>query len=123
MAARFGLGDFRHEIFAQIHRTGSVVEGGVGKNERHECRLGAYGCGYVRNERPGGGRIKAGPVAPLVIILTLYDHPDYRSQSKMAGADGFVSKADFGAKLLPLIDSFRTALARQLMPGRHREVL
>lgn len=53
-------------------------------------------------------RIKAGPAAPLVVILTLYDHPDYRSQSKMAGADGFVSKSNFVLELLPVIDALHT---------------
>lgn len=50
-------------------------------------------------------QIKARPEPPLVIILTLYDTPKYRETAKRAGADGFIPKADFGEKLLPLIYS------------------
>jgi glucose-1-phosphate adenylyltransferase len=48
-------------------------------------------------------QIKAMPSPPRVIILTLYDTPKYREAAQQAGADGFVPKADFGEKLLPLI--------------------
>ncbi|MEI6669006.1 MAG: sugar phosphate nucleotidyltransferase [Acidobacteriota bacterium] len=48
-------------------------------------------------------RIKALAASPRVIILTLYDTPKYREAAHRAGADGFVPKADFGEKLLPLI--------------------
>lgn len=57
-------------------------------------------------------KIKAGPKPPLVVILTLHDYPEYRDKARAIGADGFVSKAEFGTKLLPLIDSFYTAPAR-----------
>jgi glucose-1-phosphate adenylyltransferase len=53
--------------------------------------------------------IKAQPHAPRIIILTLYDTPKYREAAHNAGADGFIPKADFGEKLLPLIHS--------LLPG------
>lgn len=48
-------------------------------------------------------RIKSDPKAPRVIILTMYDLPEYRTIAKLAHADGFVSKSDFGEKLVPLI--------------------
>ncbi len=48
-------------------------------------------------------QIKAQPNPPRIIILTLYDTPKYRDAAQHAGADGFVPKADFGEKLLPLI--------------------
>lgn len=48
-------------------------------------------------------KIKAISEPPLVIILTLYDTSKYREAAKLAGADGFIPKADFGEKLLPLI--------------------
>jgi DNA-binding NarL/FixJ family response regulator len=47
--------------------------------------------------------IKMQAHAPRVIILTLYDGPQYRSQARAAGADGFVAKSEFGERLLPLI--------------------
>jgi len=49
--------------------------------------------------------IKAQPNPPRVIILTLYDNPEYRSASKAAKADGFIAKSELGAQLLPLIHS------------------
>ena len=40
---------------------------------------------------------------PKVVILTLYDHPQYRKASQSVGADGFVSKAELGTQLIPQI--------------------
>jgi DNA-binding NarL/FixJ family response regulator len=48
-------------------------------------------------------RIKAQSDAPQVIILTMHDNPEYRAEARIAGADGFVSKSEFGSQLLPLI--------------------
>jgi DNA-binding NarL/FixJ family response regulator len=48
-------------------------------------------------------QIKAQPDAPRVVILTLYDNPEYRAAAEAVRADGFVAKSDFGAQLLPLI--------------------
>jgi DNA-binding NarL/FixJ family response regulator len=48
-------------------------------------------------------RMKSGPGAPRVIILTLHDNPEYRSASESVQADGFIAKSDFGLELLPLI--------------------
>ena len=48
-------------------------------------------------------RIKAQLNAPYVIILTLYDNPQYRDEAERVQADGFVPKSDFGTHLLPLI--------------------
>ena len=47
--------------------------------------------------------IKAQPGAPCVIILTLYDDPEYRAEAGAVCADGFVAKSAFGIELLPLI--------------------
>jgi DNA-binding NarL/FixJ family response regulator len=41
--------------------------------------------------------------APRIIILTLYDNPEYRAKAACLGADGLVAKSDFGTQLLPLI--------------------
>jgi DNA-binding NarL/FixJ family response regulator len=50
-------------------------------------------------------RLKHWPNAPRVIILTIYDLPQYRRAAEAAGADGFVSKAGFGTQLRPLIST------------------
>jgi DNA-binding NarL/FixJ family response regulator len=49
-------------------------------------------------------RIKKQPNPPRIIILTMHDLPAYRDISRVAGADGFVTKADFGLPLLRMID-------------------
>lgn len=49
-------------------------------------------------------KIKEKPEAPDVIILTLYDNPEYRQLSEMAHADGFVTKSEFVVQLIPLIN-------------------
>jgi DNA-binding NarL/FixJ family response regulator len=47
--------------------------------------------------------IKALPDPPRVVILTVYNLPEYRAAARAAGADGFVVKSEFGSQLLPLI--------------------
>jgi DNA-binding NarL/FixJ family response regulator len=47
--------------------------------------------------------IKAQPNAPRVIIITLHDDQDYGAMAREARADGFVSKMDFGDRLIPAI--------------------
>ena len=47
--------------------------------------------------------IKARPGAPSVVILTLYDNVEYRVAAQAAGADGYVTKSEFGTALLPVI--------------------
>lgn len=49
--------------------------------------------------------IKASPNAPCVVILTLNDSNEYRKAATAAGADGFVTKSEFGTELLPLIET------------------
>ncbi len=48
-------------------------------------------------------RIKERPDAPRVVVLTLYDQPEYRAEAETARADGFITKSEFGDQLLPLI--------------------
>jgi two-component system, chemotaxis family, chemotaxis protein CheY len=47
--------------------------------------------------------IKAIDSPPRVIILTLYDNPEYRAAAGHVGADAFLTKSDFGERLLALI--------------------
>jgi DNA-binding NarL/FixJ family response regulator len=49
--------------------------------------------------------IKKSINAPIVIILALFDNPEYHLAAKAAQADGFVAKAELGTKLLPLLQS------------------
>lgn len=48
-------------------------------------------------------QIKALPLAPYVVILTLHDGPDIQSFAQAAGADDFVTKSEFGDLLPPLL--------------------
>ncbi len=50
-------------------------------------------------------QIKAQANAPRVVILTVHNQPEYREAVQAAGADGFISKSDFGAQVLPLIEN------------------
>ena len=49
-------------------------------------------------------RISAQPNPPKVLILSLQDYPEYRLAAKEAGAEGLLSKAEFGQKIPSLID-------------------
>jgi two-component system, NarL family, nitrate/nitrite response regulator NarL len=49
--------------------------------------------------------IKQRPDSPFVIILSINDYMDYCTQSMNAGANGFMSKADFGNKIIPMAES------------------
>lgn len=51
-------------------------------------------------------RIKTQRDAPHVVILTLYDNAEYRAAAEDVGADGFVSKSEFGTQLRPMIQKF-----------------
>jgi DNA-binding NarL/FixJ family response regulator len=50
-------------------------------------------------------QIKASKEAPRIVILTLYDTPQYRKAAQSAGADGFISKGVLSEQLIPLIQS------------------
>ena len=55
--------------------------------------------------------LKTWPRVPYVVILTMYDNLEYRAAAKLAGADGFVTKSEFGAQLPLLIQAlFGTTL-------------
>jgi DNA-binding NarL/FixJ family response regulator len=47
--------------------------------------------------------LKSQAQPPCIIMLTQHDTDVYRTQAAEAGADGFVSKSEFGVRLLPLI--------------------
>lgn len=48
-------------------------------------------------------QLKQRPVAPRIVILTMYDNPEYAEAAARIGADGFVTKAELDIRLLPLI--------------------
>ncbi|MCX7966638.1 MAG: response regulator [Syntrophorhabdaceae bacterium] len=49
-------------------------------------------------------KIKEMENPPFVVILTLYDNPEYKNLAEKSGADGFVIKSEFATKLIPLIN-------------------
>jgi two-component system, NarL family, nitrate/nitrite response regulator NarL len=49
--------------------------------------------------------IKLMPQPPMVIVLSINDYMEYCTQSMNAGANGFMSKSDFGNKIIPLVES------------------
>jgi DNA-binding NarL/FixJ family response regulator len=52
-------------------------------------------------------QLKARPGPPLVVLLTLYDIPEYRAAAVAVGADGFVSKADFCSGVLDVLSTIQ----------------
>jgi DNA-binding NarL/FixJ family response regulator len=48
-------------------------------------------------------KIRARPFPPQVVILTMYEGAEFCALAQNAGADGFITKADFGDSLWPLI--------------------
>ncbi|HZW39933.1 MAG: response regulator transcription factor [Syntrophothermus sp.] len=42
---------------------------------------------------------------PDVIMVSLYDTPEYRIEAELAGADGFISKMEFATSLFPTLNS------------------
>ena len=49
-------------------------------------------------------QLKAQPVAPRVVLVTIHDTPDYRAAGVTAGADGFIAKEEFDTQILPLVE-------------------
>ncbi len=49
--------------------------------------------------------LKAQPIAPYVVILTLNNSSEYHTAALAVGADGFITKSEIGTALLPLIHS------------------
>jgi DNA-binding NarL/FixJ family response regulator len=99
-AARFLSADPRLEI---VGRASSGKEALVAVKE---AKPDLVLMDWAMPEMPGPvamRRIKSEPPAPRVIVLTMYDLPEYRAIAKLAYADGFVAKSDFGEKLVPLI--------------------
>lgn len=63
-------------------------------------------------------RLKTQPSPPRIIILTLYDQPEYRALAEAARVDGFMCKSDVGLELLPLIGRLIVGLpAAKTAPG------
>jgi DNA-binding NarL/FixJ family response regulator len=62
-------------------------------------------------------RLKAEPDAPRVIMLSLHEHPMYRTAALDAGANGFVPKSKLGTALLPMIHSLFPAAIEDAVAG------
>jgi two-component system, chemotaxis family, chemotaxis protein CheY len=56
--------------------------------------------------------MKAQARSPQVIILTLYDAPEYREAATAVGADAFLPKSEFGEQLVAMIHELNTASAQ-----------
>jgi len=56
--------------------------------------------------------IKTRRAAPRVVILTLFDLPQYRAAAAAAGADGFLAKSEWGVQLMPLVEKLFGDMAR-----------
>lgn len=52
--------------------------------------------------------LKRTNAATRIVILTLHDSPEYRNRAREVGADGFVSKEEFGTALLDVIGGLKS---------------
>lgn len=50
-------------------------------------------------------RLKLGPQAPRVVLLSICGDDELRQASRLAGADGFLNKCDVGARLPEVLRS------------------
>jgi DNA-binding NarL/FixJ family response regulator len=48
-------------------------------------------------------QIKAQPNSPCVVILTMHDSREYRAAAEIVGAEGFITKSEFGDQLPTMI--------------------
>ncbi len=62
-------------------------------------------------------KINTGTAAPRVIMLSLHEHPMYRTAARDAGVNGFVSKSKLGTALLPMIHSLFPAAIENAVAG------
>lgn len=62
-------------------------------------------------------QLKALPTPPRVVILTLYDVPEYRAACLEAGADGFVTKQRMGTDLRPILASLHAPASAGTPPA------
>ena len=60
----------------------------------------------VMNGLDATRQIKSGLTPPRVIIVTMHDDPGYRRSAELAGADGFIFKADFAELAPAMIDKY-----------------
>lgn len=60
----------------------------------------------VMNGLDATRQIKSGFTPPRVITVTMHDDPGYRRSAEIAGADGFICKADFAELALATIDAY-----------------
>lgn len=47
--------------------------------------------------------LKAGPVAPKVVVMSFHNEPEYRDMALQAGADAFLPKTELHKELVPLL--------------------
>jgi len=68
-------------------------------------------------------QLKALSDSPRVVIVTMYNNPEYRIQAEAAQADGFITKAKLGDELLPLIAALfpNSTTDENLPPGGSNE--
>jgi DNA-binding NarL/FixJ family response regulator len=90
----------------RIEVVGQALSGNEAVIETEKLRPDLVLMDYVMPDMNGieaTKEIKTRSCVSRIVILTMHDVQEYRSQAEAAGADGFIAKADFGRDLLPLL--------------------
>jgi DNA-binding NarL/FixJ family response regulator len=85
---------------------GQAVSGGEALQKSYQLRPDLILLDLILPDLSGfevARRLKAQPDSPRIIILTMYDQPEYRALAEAVRVDGFMCKSDVGLELLPLI--------------------
>lgn len=54
---------------------------------------------------------------PRVVMLSMYDEPEYREGAQLMGVDAYISKNNVHAELLPLLRLLQAQILPQAAPG------
>jgi len=93
-------------IFSELELIGQVRWGGDALAQIHQLKPDLILLDLALPDISGLKvlkQIKALDTPPIVIVLTLYDNPEYRLEAESLGADGYVLKADLTETLMPTI--------------------
>jgi CheY-like chemotaxis protein len=97
-------------LFQLIPRIGSVSTASSGKEALALLEDGAYDLMVLDLSMDGMGglevasRLRGAPNAPKIVMVSLYDEPEFRSAASSAGVAEFMNKPALAGDVEPLLD-------------------